>query len=65
MKFGQLLECNMGNIFLEKLYAKCGGEASPRPFSEKLKLSRSLTQQSKVLYSLFLLYDSLRAIEIY
>ena len=65
MKFGQLLECNMGNIFLEKLYAKCGGEASPRPFSEKLKLSISLTQQSKVLYSLFLLYDSLRAIEIY
>ena len=65
MKFGQLLECNMGNIFLEKLYAKCGGEASSRPFSEKLKLSISLTQQSKVLYSLFLLYDSLRAIEIY
>ena len=65
MKFGQLLECNMGNIFLEKLYTKCGAEASPRPFSKKLKLSISLTQQSKVLYSFFLLYDSLRAIEIY
>ena len=41
-KFGQLIECNMRNIFLEKSYTKCGGETSPRPFSEKLKLSISL-----------------------
>ena len=41
MKFGQL-ECNMRNIFLEKSYTKCDGETSPRPFSEKLKLSISL-----------------------
>ena len=27
MKFGQLIEYNMRNIFLEKLYIKCGGEA--------------------------------------
>ena len=46
MKFGQLTECNMKNIFLEKSYTKCGGETSPRPFSEKLKLSTSLDQQS-------------------
>ena len=65
MKFGQLIECNMRNIFLEKSYTKCGGETSPRPFSEKLKLSISLDQQSKVLYSLLLLYTKLRAIEIY
>ena len=26
MKFGQLTEHNMGNIFLEKLYTKCGGK---------------------------------------
>ena len=65
MKFGQLIECNMRNIFLEKSYTKCGGETSPRPFSEKLKLSISLDQQSKVLYSLFFLYGNLRAIEIY
>ena len=26
MKFGQLIEFNMRNIFLKKLYAKCGGE---------------------------------------
>ena len=37
MRFGQLIECNMRNILLEKLYTKCGGESSPRPFSEKLK----------------------------
>ena len=41
MKFGQLIECNMRNIFLEKSYTKCGGETSPRPFSGKLKLSIS------------------------
>ena len=52
MQFGQSIECNIRNIFFEKLYAKCGGETSPRPFSEKLKLSISLTQWSKVLHSL-------------
>ena len=55
----------MRNIFLEKSYTKCGGETSPRPFSEKLKLTISLDQLSKVLYSLFLLYGKLTAIEIY
>ena len=35
IKFGQLIECNMRNIFLEKSYTKCGGETSYRPFSEK------------------------------
>ena len=65
MNLGQLIECNMRYIFLEKSYTKCGGESSPRPFSEKLKLSISLDQQSKVLYSLFLLYGKLRAIKIY
>ena len=54
MKFGHLIECNMRNVFLEK--SKCGGETSPRPFSEKLKVSISLDQQSNVLYSLLLLY---------
>ena len=49
MKFGQLIECSKRNIFLEKLYTKCGGEISARPFSEKLKLSISLDQYSKVL----------------
>ena len=26
---------NMGNIFLEKSYTKCGGEVSPRPYSTR------------------------------
>ena len=50
MKFGQLRECNMKNIFLEKSYIKCGGEASTRPFSEELKSSISLDQQSEFLF---------------
>ena len=32
MKFGQLIEYNMRIIFLEKLYTKCGGEPSLKPF---------------------------------
>ena len=44
MKFGQLIECNMRNIFHEKSCTKCGGETSPRPFPEKLKLSISQDQ---------------------
>ena len=65
MTFGQLIECNMRNILLEKSYTKCDGETSSRPFSEKLKLSISLDQESKVLYRLFLLYAMLSAIETY
>ena len=42
MKFCQLIVFNMKIIFLEKSYAKCDAETSPRPFSEKLKLSISL-----------------------
>ena len=32
MKFGQLMEYNTINIFLEKSYKQCGGEAVSRPF---------------------------------
>ena len=44
MKSGQLIEYNLRNISLEKSYAKCNGETSPIPFSEKLKFSISLDQ---------------------
>ena len=44
MKFGELIECNMEKIFLEKSYTKCDGETSPRPFPEKLKMSISMDQ---------------------
>ena len=42
MKFGQLVEYNIRNIFLEKSYTKSGEEASLRPFYEKSKLNISL-----------------------
>ena len=35
MKFGQLIEYNMRNIFVEKSYTKCDGETIPRPFFKK------------------------------
>ena len=44
MKFGQLIEYDMGRIFIEKSYTKYGQETSPRPFSGKLKLRISLDQ---------------------
>ena len=44
MKFRRLLEYNMRNISVEKSCTKWGGETIPRPFSKKLKLSRSLDQ---------------------
>ena len=65
IKFGQLIEYKMQNIFLEKSYAKCGGQTIPRPFSKKSRLSISLDQQSKVLRNLFLLYSKQRTTEIY
>ena len=64
MKFGQLIDYSMRKIFLEKSYRKCGGESIPRPFSKNLKLSISLDQQAKVLYSLFLSYAKSKAIKI-
>ena len=43
-KFGQLIEYNMRNIFVEKSYTKCAGETIPRPLSKKSKLNISLDQ---------------------
>ena len=42
MEFGQLIEFNIKQTFLGRLYAKYGGEAIPRLFSKKSKLSISL-----------------------
>ena len=55
-KNGRFIEYNMRSIFFKKWYTECGGETSPRSFSEKLKLSISLDEQSEMLHSLFLLY---------
>ena len=49
MKFDDLIEYNLRNIFLEKSYTKYGGKASPRPFYKKSKLIKSLDQQSEML----------------
>ena len=35
MKFSQLIDYNMRNIFLVKSYTQYGGETIPRPFSKK------------------------------
>ena len=34
MKFGQLIDYNVRNIFLEKSYPNRGRETSPEPFSK-------------------------------
>ena len=55
MKFRQLIEYNLRNIFLEK-FTKQAGETSHRLFSEISKLSITLVNSLKVLYSLVLFY---------
>ena len=55
IKFGQIIENNMKNIFLDKLYTKFAGETIPRPFYKESKLSISLDQKSEMLKSLSLL----------
>ena len=64
MKFGQLIEYNLRNIFVEKSYTKYAVETIPRLLPKISKLSISLDQQCKVLNSLFLLHTNLRAIKI-
>ena len=64
MKFGQLIEYNLRNSFVEKSYTKYAAKTIPRPLSKTSKLSISLDQQCKILNSLFLLYANLRTIEI-
>ena len=50
IKFGQLREYNIRNIFLEKSYTKCGGETISRPFSKESKLN-SLDQECRKFYA--------------
>ena len=65
MKFGQLIEYNMRNIFFEKSFTKYGGQTIPSSFSKKSKLSVFLDQKSKVLYTQFLLFAKSSDIKIY
>ena len=64
MKFDQLIEYNMRNVFVEKSYTKYAGEIIPKSLSKKSILSISLDQKCKILNGLSLLYANLRAIEI-
>ena len=56
MKFGQLIDESMGNVFLKKACTICGRETSPLCFLKKSKFSIALDQQSEVSYSSFLLH---------
>ena len=53
MEFGQLIEYNVRNIFLEKSYTQWLGETSLRLFSEKSKLGIYLDQYSNFLQVCF------------
>ena len=44
IKFGQLIEHDIRNIFLEKSCIKCDGVTIPRPFSKNSKSCISLDQ---------------------
>ena len=39
MTFGQFIQYNFKNIFLEKSYTTNGGKTIPRPFPKRSKLS--------------------------
>ena len=42
MKFGQLIEYNMRNIFLKRSCTKCGQETLHRPLSKKSNSAKKL-----------------------
>ena len=63
MKFDQLIEYNLRNIFLQKSQTKYGGEISSKLFSKNSKLSISLDQQSEFLYSCFIVFASRRLLK--
>ena len=44
VKFGQLIEYNIRNIFLEKSYTRCDKDTIPRPLAKNPKLNISLDQ---------------------
>ena len=52
IKVGQLIECKVKDIILEKSYTKCDEQSSSASFSEKSKMNIFLYQQSEILYSM-------------
>ena len=63
MKFSQLIECNMKNKIAENHIQNVVEKLVPDPFLKNQNWAY-LWINSLVLYSLFLLYGKLRAIEI-
>ena len=53
MKFGQLKEHNLRNIFVEKSYTKYAGEAIPRPLSKKKNQNRAYLWINSVKFKQF------------
>ena len=51
MKFGQLIEYSMRNIFLKKSHTESGGETIPRPF-KKIKIEQNLWINSLKFYTI-------------
>ena len=58
MKFGQLIEHYMRNIFLEKSYTNCVGETRPRPFLKKNQNRTYFWITSLKFYSVFIVCKS-------
>ena len=52
MKFGQLVEYNMRNTFVEKSNTKCAGETIPRFSSKKTKLSIGISPLTSFILAL-------------
>ena len=65
MKFGQLIEYNISNIFLENHTENSVEKLFPDPFLKNQKCSLSLDREAKVLCILFLLYAKLSTVQTY
>ena len=58
MEFGQLIDHNMRNIFIEKLYTICNGESFPDPILKNQNLVYIWINTLKDYYSLLEGYRS-------
>ena len=66
MKFGQLIEYSMRNIFLEISYTKCDGETIPKPFSKKskLRICNNVTYEHIFPFHIFVTITSRKSTEV-
>ena len=64
MKFGQLIEYNMGHNFLEKSGTKYGGKAIPKPFSKIQNIYLCISRLIFIQFSFYFMLKS-RPIKIY